>query len=60
VGTCFGIPQQITSDRGAQFTSLVWAAFISFLGIKSKLTTLYHPQANGAVEHFHRWLKDSL
>jgi hypothetical protein len=41
----FGVPQQITSNRGAQFTSSVWS---SLLGIKSKLTTPYHPQANGA------------
>jgi transposase InsO family protein len=25
-----------------------------------KLTTAFHPQANGAVERFHRRLKDSL
>jgi transposase InsO family protein len=56
----FGVPQQITSDRGVQFTSSVWSSFVSRLGIKSKLTTPYHPQANGAVEHFHCRLKDSL
>jgi transposase InsO family protein len=56
----FGNPQQITSGRGAQFTSSVWASFTSNLGIKSKFTTPYHPQANGAVEHFHCRLKDSL
>jgi transposase InsO family protein len=56
----FGIPQQITSNRGAQFTSSVWSSLLALLGIKSKLTTPYHPQANGAVERFHRRLKDSL
>jgi transposase InsO family protein len=56
----FGIPQQIISDRGPHFTSSVWAAFTRKLGIKSKLTTPYHPQANGAIERFHRRLKDSL
>ncbi len=56
----FGTPQQITSDRGAQFTSSVWSSFTSLLGIKSKLTTPYYPQANGAVERFHHRLKDSL
>jgi hypothetical protein len=34
--------------------------FHSQLGIKSQLTTPYHPQANGAVERFHRRLKDAL
>jgi transposase InsO family protein len=56
----FGIPQRITSDRGPQFVSTVWAAFTARLGIKSQLTTPYHPQANGAVERFHRRLKDAL
>ncbi len=56
----FGVPQQITSDRGAQFTSSVWSSLLTLLGIKSKLTTPYHPQANGAVERFHRRLKESL
>jgi hypothetical protein len=56
----FGVPQCITSDRGPQFVSAVWAAFTARLGIKSQLTTPYHPQANGAVERFHRRLKDAF
>jgi hypothetical protein len=30
------------------------------LGIKKKLTTAYHPQANGLVERLHRRLKEAL
>jgi transposase InsO family protein len=56
----FGIPQRITSDRGPQFTSAVWSELTSRLGVKSQLTSPYHPQANGAVERFHRRLKDAL
>jgi hypothetical protein len=56
----FGVPQRITSDRGPQFVSAVWTAFTARLGIKSQLTTPYHPQAKGAVERFHRRLKDVL
>jgi cleavage and polyadenylation specificity factor subunit 1 len=58
--TRFGVPQQVTSDRGAQFTSSVWSSLLSLLGIKGKLTTPYHPQANGAVKRFHRRRKESL
>jgi transposase InsO family protein len=54
------VSQQITSDKGAQFTSSVWSSLLALLGIKSKLTTPYHPQANSAVERFHRRLKDAL
>jgi transposase InsO family protein len=46
----FGVPHRIASDRGPQFTSAVWSAFTSRLGIKNQLTTPYHPQANRAVE----------
>ena len=56
----FGVPAIITSDRGAQFTSSLWSAVCSLLGIVHRKTTAFHPQANGMVERFHRQLKNSL
>jgi len=56
----FGVPETITSDRGAQFTSALWAALCKLLSIKHSQTTAYHPQSNGLVERFHRRLKDAL
>ncbi len=56
----FGVPAVRTSDRGAQFTSSLWAALCSLLNIQHNQTTAYHPQSNGMVEHFHRGLKDAL
>jgi transposase InsO family protein len=56
----FGVPAVITSDRGAQFTSSLWAALCSLLNIQHNQTTAYHPQSTGMVERFHRRLKDSL
>jgi hypothetical protein len=56
----FGVPGIITSDRGPQFTSSLWAALCSLLAIKHTQTTAYHPQSNGLVERFHRRLKDAL
>ena len=56
----FGVPEDITSDRGPQFTSSVWAEFKKLFGIKVHRTTSYHPQANGMVERLHRQLKASL
>jgi hypothetical protein len=50
----------ITSDRGAQFTSALWAGLCSLLNIQHSPTTAYHPQSNGLVERFHRRLKDAL
>ena len=56
----FGVPAAITSDRGPQFTSSLWAALCKLLSISHVPTTAYHPQANGLVERFHRRLKDAL
>ena len=56
----FGVPSTVTSDRGAQFTSGTFQQFTSTWGIKTILTTPYHPEANGLVERFHRRLKEAL
>jgi hypothetical protein len=56
----FGLPNTITSDRGAQFTSSLWAHLCQLLSISHSPTTAYHPQSNGMVERFHRRLKDAL
>jgi cleavage and polyadenylation specificity factor subunit 1 len=56
----FGVPSCLTSDRGVQFCSVVWAAMMNKLGIKHIMTTAYHPQSNGVLERFHRRLKDAL
>ena len=56
----FGIPDEIITDRGTQFTGSVWEEFLRHFGIKSNHTTSYHPQANGLVERMHRQLKGAL
>ena len=56
----FGVPTDITSDRGPQFTAEIWRALAESLGSKVHHTTAYHPQANGLVERFHRSLKAAL
>jgi hypothetical protein len=53
----FGVPANISSDRGPQFASTVWAAFCKQMGVRHIMTTAYHPQSNGMVERFHRQLK---
>ena len=46
-----GVPAAMTSNRGAQFTSSLWAALCSNLGIQHMQTTAYHPTAwwNGST-----------
>ncbi|XP_076441065.1 uncharacterized protein LOC143280318 [Babylonia areolata] len=56
----FGVPENIISDRGEQFTSALWTECNKLLGIETHMTTAYHPQANGMVERFHRQLKAAL
>ena len=56
----FGVPVLFTSDHGAHFTSSVWLEVCSVLGISRIKTTSFHPQSNGMIERFHRFLKTSL
>ncbi|KAK5881428.1 hypothetical protein CesoFtcFv8_022227 [Champsocephalus esox] len=45
-----GIPQDIVSDRGPQFSSQVWRAFCRALGASASLSSGYHPQTKGQTE----------
>ena len=45
-----GLPLRFISDRGPQFAAKLMRSLLSRLGIKSNLTSGYHPQANGQTE----------
>jgi len=45
-----GLPDEILSDRGSQFTSKVWNAICKALNISVKLSSPYHHQTNGLTE----------
>ena len=60
VGRLHGLPQAIVSDRGPQFRSKFWHALWARLGVKTALTTAYHPQANGQVERVNQTLEQYL
>ena len=57
---CRGVPTNIKSDQGANFTSAVIQHLCSLLGIGLTQTTAYHPQGNGQVEKFSRTLEAML
>ncbi|KAK3508923.1 hypothetical protein QTP70_013746 [Hemibagrus guttatus] len=46
----FGLPEDIVSDRGRQFTSRVWGSLCARLAIGVSLSSGYHPQSNGQAE----------
>ncbi|GBO42694.1 Transposon Tf2-9 polyprotein [Araneus ventricosus] len=56
----FGVPQRISTDRGAQFTSDVFHSLAKTFGMRLSDTAAYHPQANGAIERWHRTLKAAI
>jgi transposase InsO family protein len=46
----FGLPDKMLSDRGPQFAAKAFCELLKLLGIKSNLTTAYHPQMDNAIE----------
>ncbi|XP_063613940.1 uncharacterized protein LOC134787153 [Penaeus indicus] len=55
-----GIPKEVMSDRGSQFTSEMMREFNRLLSIRSLTTTPYHAMSNGLVERFNGVLKKML
>ena len=51
-----GAPQQLLSDRGANFLSELVSEICKILRIKKVNTSGYHPQTNGLVEKFNSTL----
>ena len=56
----FGAPRSILSDRGTEFTGLIWESLAQLLGAKIKLTSPYYPQGNSVIERSHRTLSNML
>ena len=56
----FGLPSQIVSDNGPQFTSGEFQQFCNRFGIKHITVAPYHPRSNGEAERFVQILKRTL
>lgn len=56
----YGLPEQIVTDNGPQFTSAEFSDFTKGNGIKHIRSAPYHPASNGQVERFVQTLKRSL
>lgn len=46
----FGVPDEILSDNGTAFTAKYTQTLMAALGVKSIMTSPYHPQTNGMLE----------
>ena len=55
-----GIPKEILTDQGPNFTSELVAEMYRLLHINSLCTSLYYPQTDGMVERFNGTLKEML
>jgi len=56
----YGLPQQIVSDNGPQFTAVDFQQFLKKNGVKHIQITPYHPSSNGLAERFVRTFKQAM
>jgi len=55
-----GLPESIILDRGPQFVAGLMRELNEMLGIKSKLSTAFHPQTDGQTERINQELEQYL
>eukprot|EP00253_Pinus_taeda_P016593 PITA_16593 len=55
--TRFGVPREIVTDQGSQFTSNLMEKLMEEYKIKHRKSTPYHPQENGQVESTNKVLE---
>lgn len=55
-----GIPEEILTDQGTNFTSSLLRELYRMIGVKAIRTSPYHPQTDGLVERFNQTLKTML
>ena len=56
----YGCPRAIISDGGSHFNNAHFRALLKKYGVHHRVTTPYHPQANGQVEVSNREVKNIL
>jgi transposase InsO family protein len=55
-----GVPKNIVSDRGTQFTSRFWEMLHEEMDTKLNFSSAYHPQTDGQTERVNQILEDML
>ena len=56
----FGLPEELVSDNGPQFTAHTFSDFCKVNGIKHSFTPPYHPASNGAAERAVQMIKQGM
>ena len=54
------LPESVVSDRGPQFVAELMKELNQILGIKTKLSTAFHPQTDGQTEQMNQELEQYL
>jgi len=55
-----GLPSEIMSNRDKIFVSRFWKSLHKLTGVKLKLSTVYHPETDGASEHTNKMVNQAL
>ena len=55
-----GLPESVVSDRGLQFAAELTKELNRMLGIKTKLSTAFHPQTDGQTERMNQEVEQYL
>ena len=55
-----GLPESVVSDRGPQFAVELTKELNRMLGIRTKLSTIFHPQTDGQTEYMNQELEQYL
>lgn len=55
-----GVPENIISDRGTQFTSKFWTRLFKLLGVEIKLSSAFHPETDGQTERTNQTLEQYI
>jgi len=56
----YGLPESVVSDKGPQFAAELTKELNKMLGIKMRLSTVFHPQTDGQMEQMNQELEQYL